>query len=237
MVELFMTVVVVMLFLLCCAPGFSYATVVCERGIVRQHLRRHVEPIFGRDATFTESVCRSTPTIFSSSGTGLSAFRENRSHLRSAWHGCRMSGCGNVKARRNAFAGAATLMLLADATLAVAGLAPRAVADSSWVHFKSPSQNISCEIDYQRGAGIPDGVYCQSWTPPQSVHMDAGGMTSVCTGQSCLGNPAVGTPILAYGQSAGTGPFSCLSEVSGVTCTAGSGRGFTISNSGITPVG
>jgi hypothetical protein len=148
-----------------------------------------------------------------------------------------MSGHGNMKALRNTLAGAATLMLLGNGTLAVAGLAPLAVADSSWVHFKSPSQNISCEIDYQRGAGIPDGVYCQTWTPPQSVHMDAGGTTSICTGQNCLGNPPLGNPTLAYGQSAGTGPFSCLSEVSGVTCTAGSGRGFTISNSGITPAG
>jgi hypothetical protein len=235
MVELFMTFVVVMVFLLCCAPAFSYAPGAGTRGIVRQHLGRQVEPIFGRDATFTQSVWRSIATIFSSSGAGLSAFRENRAHVRSAWHGCRLSG--QVKALRNTFAGAATLMLLGNGILAVAGLAPRAVADSSWVHFKSPSQNISCEIDYQRGAGILDGVYCQTWTPPQSVHMDTGGMTSICTGQSCLGNPPVGNPTLAYGQSAGTGPFSCLSELNPVTCTAGQGRGFTISNSGITPGG
>jgi hypothetical protein len=106
--------------------------------------------------------------------------------------------------------------------------------------FYSPSHHISCEIDYQRGAGMPDTAYCQI-TPPQpvkqSVHMDPTGAFTVCTGETCLGNPGLGQATLAYGQTAAIGPFSCLSEVSGVTCTVSSGRGFTISSSGITPAG
>jgi len=106
--------------------------------------------------------------------------------------------------------------------------------------FYSPSHKISCEIDYQRGAGMPDVTYCQI-SPPQplhqSVHMDPTGAFTVCTGENCLGNPGLGQSTLAYGQTAGIGPFSCKSEVSGITCTVASGRGFTISSSGITAAG
>jgi hypothetical protein len=106
--------------------------------------------------------------------------------------------------------------------------------------FYSPSHHISCEIDYQRGAGMPDMTYCQIAPPqhlPQSVHMDPTGAFTVCTGETCLGNPGLGQATLAYGQTAGIGPFSCLSEASGITCRVTSGRGFTISSSGITPAG
>jgi hypothetical protein len=103
--------------------------------------------------------------------------------------------------------------------------------------FLSPSRNISCEIDYQRDPGIPDTTYCQSMSPAQSVHMSPSGQLAKCEGDSCLGNPGIGTPTLAYGQMAGIGPFSCRSEVSGTTCTVTSGRGFTISRAGVTSVG
>jgi hypothetical protein len=99
--------------------------------------------------------------------------------------------------------------------------------------FLSPTRNISCEINHQR-SGVPDGVYCQTFSPPQSVKMSPDGSFTTCTGSNCVGNPGIGTPILAYGQTTGVGPFSCLSAESGVTCTA-SGRGFEISRSGITP--
>lgn len=104
--------------------------------------------------------------------------------------------------------------------------------------FYSPSHKISCKIDYQRGAGMPDNTYCQisqSQPQPQSVPLDPGGGFSVCTGESCSGNPGLGQGTLAYGQAAHLGPFTCLSEVNGVTCTVASGRGFTISSSGVVP--
>jgi hypothetical protein len=118
---------------------------------------------------------------------------------------------------------------------------PRAAADNpvcgpGWCAFLSPSRNIGCEMDYQHG-GIADHTYCQSTSPPQSVKLSTDGAFKSCTGDSCLGNSGEGTPTLAYGQTVWLGPFSCRSEASGVTCKVTSGRGFTISNAGITPVG
>ncbi|MHA7649986.1 hypothetical protein ACX9NE_09595 [Mycobacterium sp. ML4] len=111
------------------------------------------------------------------------------------------------------------------------------VCTSTWCSFLLPSRNIGCELSYQRGSGIPDETYCQSDSPPQSVRMTTAGTMKTCNGESCLGNAGQGTPVLAYGQSAGVGPFTCRSETSGVTCTVSSGRGFTLSNAGFTPVG
>ncbi|WP_231993975.1 hypothetical protein [Mycobacterium sp. 852002-50816_SCH5313054-b] len=117
---------------------------------------------------------------------------------------------------------------------------PRAAADNpvctqTWCSFLSPSGNIGCEMDYQRN-GIPDETYCQSTSPPQSVRLSTDGTFKSCTGESCLGNAGEGTPTLPYGQTAWMGPFSCRSEESGITCKVTSGRGFTISDAGITPI-
>jgi hypothetical protein len=99
--------------------------------------------------------------------------------------------------------------------------------------FLSPSDNISCEVDYHR-AGLTE-AYCQTVAPARSVTMDATGHYTTCTGQQCLGNPGEGTPTLAYGTATGVGPFRCESATAGVTCVA-DGRGFQISSSGITAV-
>jgi hypothetical protein len=87
-------------------------------------------------------------------------------------------------------------------------------------------------------------------SPPQTVHMDANGTLTTCAGvvgsdasNKCdIGNPGYGpggtpTPTLGYGQTTSLGPFTCLSAPGGVTCTVPGGRGFTISITGITPVG
>jgi hypothetical protein len=125
-----------------------------------------------------------------------------------------------------------TIAALAPAPLLAAlVLAPHAAADQN--SFLTPSRNISCEINSRQPYNSPDSTYCQSNTPPQSVHLSADGTVSICNGQSCLGNPGIGTPILGYGQSSSLGPFNCASDTGGVTCTVASGRGFTISNSGI----
>jgi hypothetical protein len=108
-------------------------------------------------------------------------------------------------------------------TTAAAVFAPLATADT--YAFLSPTRNISCEME--------NIVYCQTFTPPQSVHLSADGTLTPCTGEGCEGNPGIGTPTLGYGQSANHGPFTCVSQTDGVTCTIASGRGFTISNSGI----
>jgi hypothetical protein len=109
------------------------------------------------------------------------------------------------------------------------------VPTSSVPDFFSPSMNIGCELDYGR-TGVPDQAYCQTFTPPQSVTMATDGSFTPCTGDTCVGNPGIDTPTLAYGQASAVGPFLCVSAFSGVTCTV-SGRGFQISRSGITPVG
>jgi len=96
--------------------------------------------------------------------------------------------------------------------------------------FLSPSGNISCEID-NGYAGLHQ-VYCQTFSPPESVTMSTRGVLKKCAGEKCLGNPAVNAPTLPYGSSTGTGPFRCLSATNGVTCTV-SGSGFRISRSGI----
>lgn len=125
------------------------------------------------------------------------------------------------------------------------GAAPRAGADTcdgcDTPHvqfFSSPSGNISCELDFQR-PGIDDAAYCVSFTPPQHVTIRPdGSLRDVCTNDmNCLSNPPMGVPTLPYGQSKGIGPFTCLSQESGMTCTAApSGKGFTISSAGIVPV-
>ncbi|WP_232005409.1 hypothetical protein [Mycobacterium sp. 852002-53434_SCH5985345] len=138
---------------------------------------------------------------------------------------------------RKALTAAATVLSGAGTVLASQAFIPLAVADQdNYVAFLSPSRNISCEIDYQR-RGISDEAFCFTLAPPASVRMDTGGTLTRCAGESCLANPAEGTPVLGYGQTMGAGPFTCRSENGGVTCTVTSGRGFTISSSGITPVG
>lgn len=118
-----------------------------------------------------------------------------------------------------------------------AAAADNPVCTSTWCSFLLPSRNIGCELNYQRGSGITDEAYCQSDAPPRSVRMTPTGAFKTCDGESCLGNAGQGTPVLGYGQSAGVGPFTCRSDTNGVTCTVGSGRGFTLSNAGVTPVG
>lgn len=136
------------------------------------------------------------------------------------------------------------------ALIAVLGMAivagwvatPQAAADNpvctaTRCTFLAPSHNLGCELSYHRGSGIADETYCQTDSPPQSVRMATDGSFKPCEGISCIGNAGEDTPTLAYGATAAVGPFSCRSETSGVTCTVSSGRGFTISNAGITAVG
>jgi len=144
-----------------------------------------------------------------------------------------------MRIKQLAIAGAMIAVVLGS----IAGI-PQAAADESvcttagqYCGFYSPSRNISCEINVGRGTGLPDDAYCQTIDPPQSAQMDTTGAFRPCTGQSCLGNPPPGIPTLGYGQMMPWGPFKCLSEEDGVTCTVAGGRGFMISRSGITPIG
>lgn len=129
---------------------------------------------------------------------------------------------------------------------AVAGLlsfAPLAAANpypsDNVQFFRSPSGRIHCEMSYQRQSDIPDGAYCTAATPtlPSSVGIGAdGSMRIVCTNSwSCGSNGPTDEVVLPYGQTATLGSVTCLSEESGMTCTA-DGRGFKISSAGIFPV-
>jgi hypothetical protein len=101
-------------------------------------------------------------------------------------------------------------------------------------YFLSPSRNLSCEMHTDSG---PASAYCQSNSAVQSVMMDANGNITPCSGNQCMGDPALDTPTLAYGQTARLGPFACLSETDGMTCTVASGRGFVIDRDGVFPAG
>ena len=118
----------------------------------------------------------------------------------------------------------------------LAGANPYTGADADHVQFfRSPSGNIGCEIDFAR-EGVSDGVYCMTGKPLQSIRMRSdGSLEDVCTGETCGSNGPQDQGVLPYGQSAVLGPFSCLSEEAGMTCTV-NGRGFMISSVGIMPV-
>lgn len=88
-------------------------------------------------------------------------------------------------------------------------------------------------MDTKQPYNVPDVTYCQSTSPPQSVHMSADGAITTCAGPNCLGNPGVGTPTLGYGAGKNVGTSEFASEESGVMCSVPSGHGFTISNTGI----
>jgi hypothetical protein len=120
---------------------------------------------------------------------------------------------------------------------------PVAAADTSicpqvgaFCAFYSPSHRIDCEVNTGGRTG-PDSVYCKTLEPAQSASMDDRGTVTTCAGQSCMGDAAEDTPTLAYGQTVSLGPFRCLSERTGMTCTAAHGRGFVISTAGIKSVG
>jgi hypothetical protein len=120
---------------------------------------------------------------------------------------------------------------------------PVATADSpmctqvgTFCGFYSPSHRIDCEIDTGDPARV-DSVYCKTIEPARSVTLDDSGSVRTCAGETCLGDAAENTPTLEYGQTVTLGPFRCLSEKTGMTCTTAAGRGFLVSTAGITTVG
>ena len=113
------------------------------------------------------------------------------------------------------------------ATAASAGGAGQTVSVNE---FRSPTGNISCELNYHHD--VTDDVRCQTFSPMQSVTMSTTGAFTTCTGNDCVGNPGEGTPTLAYGQTTVIGPFTCMSASGGVTCSA-AGKGFQISSAGV----
>jgi hypothetical protein len=108
--------------------------------------------------------------------------------------------------------------------------------------FRSPSRNLSCEMNDRR-PGVGSYVYCQSVNRPHSVKLKPSGRFTVCRDRSrrttrCLGDPGEGTPVLGYGRQKTVGRFRCRSRHGGVTCTViRSGKGFRIDSDGVSRVG
>jgi hypothetical protein len=108
-------------------------------------------------------------------------------------------------------------------------LVPMQSPDHGW--FASPSGNITCEVHIEHAGST--AAHCQTASPARSVTLFANGTYTACTGEQCLGNTGEGTFQLPYGRATGGGPFRCESASTGMTCIA-NGKGFQISNSGIT---
>jgi hypothetical protein len=122
---------------------------------------------------------------------------------------------------------------------ATASTTPATTTNAKTAAFYSPIRTLSCELDDRAGVV---GVYCQTFTPPRSVHMGVAGQLKICSGTSaatrCLGNAGEHTPTLGYGKQITVGPFRCRSAPAGVTCVViRSGKGFLINKAGVTPVG
>jgi hypothetical protein len=113
-------------------------------------------------------------------------------------------------------------------------LAPQTATSTE---FFSPSQNISCEIDFNFGPSSQSQTLCLTINPARSVVLKTDGSLTECTGQNCLSNAGTNTPTLAYGQAITLGPFTCRSSTAGITCTVQSGAGFLIAAAGVTAQG
>ncbi len=112
-------------------------------------------------------------------------------------------------------------------------------AAQDYVTFQTPSANITCGMfadDYP-------GVRCDmaTLTPsfrqrPKDCDLEWGSSFWIGAGDrsgevACVGDVVASPPfqVLPYGQSVTFGGVTCRSEQSGLTCTNGSGHGFTLS--------
>jgi hypothetical protein len=130
-------------------------------------------------------------------------------------------------------------LLLASALLAAVSPAAAGAAHTASLQqrfFRSPSGNISCELDYDSAhpaESPPTTDFCQTVSPARSVTMSAKGRLKVCSGQKCIGNPPENASPLRYGRSIRLGPFTCKSLRAGVRCRISGGTGFEISRAGV----
>lgn len=146
--------------------------------------------------------------------------------------------------RRAAAFGLVTALLGAMVAAPPAG-AEDPVCSPGVCGFFSPSGAVNCEMNVQRGAGIADSAYC-TWTDHVTAHsaiLRPDGTLAVCVNpaaaadSACQSDPPLGQPALAAGDSAVLGPFRCVAQGAGISCTAApSGRGFVISAAGVVPI-
>ena len=112
------------------------------------------------------------------------------------------------------------------------------VASEEQEYFRSPSENVQCDLGVNVGS-ISAFAHCQTAITrlsARSVTMTASGHLKICAGVACLANPPENVHVLAYGHHTTLGPFRCVSLTTGVRCRVPSGRGFLIGPSGVTRI-
>jgi uncharacterized protein DUF6636 len=126
--------------------------------------------------------------------------------------------------------------LLAITLAAVLGGATRPHATLRSFHL--PSGNVGCIADDEvEGWELRCDISERSWrgpARPRNCDLDYGDALAMAgTGRPywvCHGDTVLGQgPVLRYGQSWRAGPFTCLSQVAGLTCSNRNGHGFFLS--------
>ena len=140
---------------------------------------------------------------------------------------------------------AVVFVAMSASLVGFAGTGIRPAVAETYITFQSPSGNAHCSFSladdgsgYARcelreftGKVPPRPKDCDlDWVPQAAV--DQRGRVTVfgCQGDTSV-NP--GSPKLAYGKSMKSGPFTCTSAVTGITCKVKSGRGFLVSKAAI----
>lgn len=133
--------------------------------------------------------------------------------------------------------GAAGLVVSVAMSAAPAGAEPLTCAGTS-CSFTSPTGAITCVIDGDSAAcsrSEEDRMYSVKLLPNGALDPCINLLPGV--GKPCQSYATTGAPALAYGQTAGLGPYTCLAEASAISCTvAPQGKGFSINSTGILPV-
>jgi hypothetical protein len=128
--------------------------------------------------------------------------------------------------------------LIAIALVLAAPLARTAPTHAAYRAFHTPTGNIGCAADDNSGQWeLRCDIGQKNWRgapQPRSCDLDYGdalGMSGtgrpywVCHGDTVLGQG----PVLQYGQSWRAGPFICLSQIAGLTCSNRTGHGIFLS--------
>jgi len=124
--------------------------------------------------------------------------------------------------------------LLTTAVVGVVLVAPLAADAANPQWFRSPTGNIGCAYyNAVMRCDVRDGLVPRPPRPAgcpsdsdfgQGLTLSARGTGVVCAGDTALGAPNV----LPYGRTWHRGLITCVSRITGMTCTNANGRGFSI---------
>jgi len=93
--------------------------------------------------------------------------------------------------------------------------------------FFAPATDLQCEVSHSPALGTY--AYCQTVSHNRSVRMEVDGTFKTCDGDSCLGDPGLGTGTLSAGTRVINGPLTCDVTKATVACYNRSKRGFVVS--------